>query len=162
MRHLFNSRKRIAFAAAGAAVLLGGVTAVAYWTTTGAGTGSGTAGTDTAMVIHHTVVYSNVGSDNAFVPGSSATVTFTVDNPSSGHEYLDTIHLSSVTSNKLGCNSASQPTWFTMPDVSVALDYAPGSGQAVAPTGTITFNNDALVDQSACKSAALAFHYTSN
>jgi hypothetical protein len=159
MRNLFNSRKRIAVAAAGAAVLLGGVTAVAYWTTTGAGTGTGTAGTSQALTINQVgIVYSNALNDNAFVPGSSAVVTFTVDNPSSGHQYLNKIHLSSVTSGNAGCNSTAQPAWLTMPDVTVALDYGPGSGQAVTPTGTITFNNDALVDQGACKLAALVFH----
>ena len=151
--------------ATGAAILGGGGAAFAYFTTTGSGTGTGTVGSSQALTIHQTgIVYGNAGNDNALVPGTSATVTFTVDNPSSGHQQLGTIHLQSWSSNKAGCNSSAdngaETTWITMPDVAVNQDYAPGSGQAVTPTGTITFNNLATTDQSACKGATLTFNYT--
>jgi hypothetical protein len=157
------SRKKLAIAAGATSVVVGGTVAFAYFTTTGGGSGTGTVGTSSAMTIHQVgIVYSNASSDNAFVPGTSATVTFSVDNPSSGHQLLNTIHLASVTSNKSGCDSVDQPTWFTMPDVTVNKDYGAGNGQAVTPTGTITFNNDPAASQDACKGATLTFNYTSN
>lgn len=157
-------RKKLAVVAAVATVgTVGGIVAHAYFSTTGSGSGNGTVGSSSAMTIHQaSIVYSNAATDNALVPGTSATVTFTVDNPSSGHQLLNTIHLASVTSNKAGCDSTSQPTWITMPDVVVNHDYAPGSGQAVTPTGTITFNDDSANPQDACKGATLTFNYTSN
>lgn len=159
----FISRKKAAVMAGVAAVAGGGIVAVAYFTTTGSGSGSGSVGTSSAMTVHQaTITYSNPApADNALMPGTSATVTFTVDNPSSGQQYVNAISLASWTSNKTGCDSVTHSTWITMPDVSVAHDYAPSNGQTVTPTGTITFN-DLAVDQSVCKGATLTFSYTSN
>ena len=163
-----HSKKLTAvIAGTAAAVAVSGV-AYAYFTTTGAGDGSGTVGSSTALVLHQSsIVYSNASSDNALVPGTSGSVTFTVDNPSSGHQYLDKIHLASWESDKAGCNKSTDanPTaetaWITMPDVSVAKDYDAGNGQAVTPKGTVTFNNVAS-SQDACKGAAITLHFTSN
>lgn len=159
----FTKGKKIAAAVGAAvAVVAGSGVAYAYFTTTGSGTGQGSVGTSSALTLHQaSITYSNAGSDDALVPGTSADVTWTVDNPSSGHQYLDTISLASVTSDKTGCDSATHPTWFSMPAVTVGTDYAPGSRQAVSGTGTITFN-DAAADQSVCKGAALTFSFTSN
>ena len=158
----FISRKKAAVMAGVAAVAGGGIVAVAYFTTTGSGSGTGSVGTSAAVTVHQfNIAYSNSLTDNVLLPGTSATVTFTVDNPSSGHQYVNAISLASWTSDKTGCDSLDHPTWITMPDVSVAHDYAPGNGQTVTPTGTITFN-DLAVDQSVCKSASLTFSYPSN
>lgn len=159
----FTKGKKIAAAVGAAvAVVAGSGVAYAYFTTTGSGTGSGSVGTSSALTLRQaSITYSNSATDKALVPGTSADVTWTVDNPSSGHQYLSTISLASVTSDKTGCDSATHPGWFTMPAVTVGTDYAPGSGQAVKGTGTITFNNDS-VTQDVCKDAALTFAFTSN
>src|SRR4051794_3055891 len=79
--------KKRAIAAVGAAAILGGsMAAYAYFTTTGSGSGSGTTGTSSALTLHATT-------SPGLYPGSSSTVTFTVDNPSPGHQYVTTIHL---------------------------------------------------------------------
>ena len=158
----FISRKKLMVAAGVTGVVVGGTAAFAYCTTTSSGSGSGTVGSDTAMPLHQdTITYSNAATDHALLPGTSADVTFTVDNDSSGHQLLNTISLSSVTSNKAGCDSTTHPTWFTMPNLVVNHDYAPGDGQAVSGTATITFN-DVNAPQDDCKGAALTFHYSAN
>jgi len=164
IKSMFSTKKRIAAVALTGALLVGasGV-AAAFFTTSGGGTGSGTVGTDTALVIHQdTITYSNpLPADNALLPGTSATVTFTVDNPSSGQQQLGTISVSSISTDgaHAGCDTATHPTWFTTGTDVVNTDYAPGNGQAVSGNLTITFN-DLSVSQDVCKGAPLTFHYS--
>jgi hypothetical protein len=155
----FSLKKKLAAAVGAAAIIAGAGVSYAYFTTTGSGSGSGATGTSSNLTLHQdTITYSNAPANN-LVPGTSATVSFKVDNGSSGHQQLGTIKLANWTSDKTGCDSAAQPTWITMPDVPVNVDYAPGAGQIVTPTGTITFNNLAVA-QDACKSASLTFNYS--
>jgi hypothetical protein len=48
-----------------------------------------------------------------------------------------------------------------MPDVVVNHTFAPGKGQSVTPSGTLTMN-DTGVNQDACQGATLTLHLTSN
>jgi hypothetical protein len=159
---LFKSKKAVAVGiTAGLALGVAGG-AFAYFTTSGSGTGNASVGTDTALVINQdSITYSSAPDDNLY-PGTSATVTFTVDNPSSGHQFLDTISVTSVTSDQAGCDSTTEPTWFDISDTDVVqADYAPGNGQAVTGDLTVGFNNQ-NVSQDVCKGATLTFHYASN
>jgi hypothetical protein len=154
----FSLKKKLAAAVGVATIVAGAGVSYAYFTTTGSGSGTGAAGTSSNLTIHQdTITYSNAPANN-LVPGTSATVSFKVDNGSSGHQQLGTIKLASWGSDKTGCDSAAASGWITMPDVPVNVDYAPGAGQTVTPTGTITFNNLPAV-QDACKGAALTFTY---
>ena len=162
MRRLFSTKRGVAVAAAVATMLAASIGAYAYFTTTGAGSGSGTVGTSSALVIHEAgITYSNAASDNALVPGTTATVTFTVDNTSSANQQLGTIAVSSITTDgaHAGCDTAVNPTWFSTTTDVVNHDYAPGSGLAVSGSLTVTFN-DLAVSQDVCKSAPLTFHYS--
>jgi hypothetical protein len=149
------------------------VGAYAYFTSTGSGSGTATVGTSTAFVIHGT-------SGSTLYPGTTSAVTFTVDNPSTGHQKLGTIYLSAVKAcpsgsawdaNASDCtNSATEITGcesvddgsiadantsdFYMADVAVNTDYATGNTQTVTPGGTLKMNNLSS-SQDACKSAAL-------
>ena len=125
--------------------------AYAYFTTTGAGTATGTTGTSTVLVIHGTAATS-------LYPGTSSSVAFTVDNASTGHQYVNTIHLDSVTTD--ASHSACVVADFSMSDVSAAQDVANGNGIAITATGTLTMANTA-VSQDACKSAPLTLHLSS-
>src|SRR5205807_1735106 len=60
-----------------------------FFTTSGSGTGTATVGTSSALTVHGSTA-------GTLYPGTSGTVSFTVDNPSSGHQQLATIHLSAV------------------------------------------------------------------
>ncbi len=161
MRRLFSTKRAVAVSAAVATMVAASIGAYAYFTTTGVGSGSGTVGTSSALVIHQDgITYSNAGTDNALMPGTSATVSFTVDNPSSANQQLGTISVSSITTDvaHAGCDTASNPTWFSTTTDVVNHDYAPGNGQAVAGTITVSFN-DLGVSQDVCKGAPLTFHY---
>jgi hypothetical protein len=108
-------------------------------------------------------LHGNIAS--SLYPGSSSTVTFTVDNPSSGNQRVGTISLSGITADAghSGCSTAisgGNPD-FTMAPITVNQVFGPGSGQAVTPTGTLTMN-DTGVSQDACQGATLTLQLTSN
>ena len=139
------------------ALVLAGV-AYAYFTSSGSGTGTAKVGSSSAVILHATV------SSNLY-PGSSSPVSFTVDNPSSGSLRVGTISLASVTVDA-GHSSCSSVTTgvnpdFSMPAVAVNRVFAPGNGQSVTPTGTLTMNETG-VSQDACQGATLTLNLTNN
>src|ERR1700761_4198796 len=87
MRFLHPTRGRVALGVVASLALAGG--AYAYFTTTGSGTGQGTVGASSALTVTGTV-------SGSLYPGTSNTVNFTANNPSSGHERLGTITLTGV------------------------------------------------------------------
>ena len=172
----FRRRKVLGILGVVGAVALAGV-AYAYFTASGSGTGTATVGTSTAMTIHAT-------SASTLYPGSSSTVSFTVDNPSSGSQQIGTIHLASVKAcvgtgsswNGTSCsNSGTEATScesvetgssdgntanFWMADVAANQDIAAGNGQTVTATGTVKMN-DLSSSQDSCKNANLLLNFTS-
>ena len=148
---LTRSKKWLATAAGVVTVGVAATAAFAYFTTTGSGTGSAAAGTNTAIVLHGTA-------PTNLYPGTSATVSFTVDNPSTGHQYVTKIHLVDVTTDAghAGCVMSD----FTMPDVTANQDIASGDGTAITATGTLSMANNG--NQDACKNAPLTLNLTSN
>lgn len=132
--------------------------AVAYFTNLGSGTGTAAVGSSSSVTLHGTIA-------SALFPGSSSTVTFTVDNPSLGAEFVNTIHLASIApdAGHSGCSTAitgGNPD-FTMTDVSVSQGFAPGNGQAVTATGTLAMHETG-VSQDACQGATLTLNLTSS
>jgi hypothetical protein len=148
----FMNKKRAIVALAAIAVVAFAGVAYAYFTTTGAGSGSATVGTSSAVVLHGTA-------PATLYPGTSSVVNFTVDNPSSGHQLVNTIHLDSVSTDV--AHSACVTTDFTMPDVVATQDVPAGNGTAITATGTLTLNNTS-VSQDDCKNAPLTLHLSSN
>jgi hypothetical protein len=152
------TKKRFVGAAAVVCVLAIAAGAYAYFTSTGSGTATATVGSSSAVVLHGTV------SGNMY-PGSSSTVTFTVDNTSSGTERVGTITLASITPDASHSTCSTKLTGekpdFTMASVAVNKTYSPGNGQAVTPTGTLVMN-DTGVSQDACQGATLTLNLTSN
>jgi hypothetical protein len=143
-------KKKLAVAAVTIIALVGGGIAWAYFTTTGSGTGSASTGTSSTVTLHGTA-------STTLYPGTSSTVNFTVDNPSSGHQFVGTIHLASVTTDKPGCVVAD----YTMPDVVANQDVPSGNGTAITATGTLSMANT-NVSQDNCKNAAVTLNLTSN
>jgi hypothetical protein len=154
---LWITRKRVlALVAIGTLALSAG--AYAYFTSTGSGTATATVGSSSAVTIKGTV------SSNLF-PGGSSPVSFTIDNPSSGTQRVGTISLASIAvdAGHSTCSkviSGGNPD-FTMPAVVVNKTFAPGNGQTVTQTGTLTMN-DTGVSQDACQGATLTLNLTSN
>ncbi|MGH9164413.1 MAG: hypothetical protein ACRDZW_02725 [Acidimicrobiales bacterium] len=143
-------KKKIAAAALAATVVAGGGLAFAYFTTTGAGTGSATVGTSTALVLTGTTT-------GTLYPGTSVPVSFNAANSSTGNQFVGTITLASVTTDKAGCVVAD----FTMPPVVANQQVAPGPTNAISAGGTLTLANTA-VSQDACKNAAVTLNLTSS
>jgi hypothetical protein len=150
--------RRFKAALVSVAVLAIAGAAYAYFTSTGSGTATATVGSSSAVTLHGTI-------GSSLYPSSSSTVTFTVDNPSSGTQRVGTISLSSITvdAGHSGCSTAisgGNPD-FTMNPVTVNQVFPSGSGQAVTPTGTLTMN-DTGVNQNACQGATLTLQLSSN
>jgi O-acetylhomoserine/O-acetylserine sulfhydrylase-like pyridoxal-dependent enzyme len=151
MRNLIR-KTRVQVAIGGVALLVVAGGAYAYFTSSGGGTGAATVGTSTPIVVHGT-------SASTLYPGTSSVVSFTVDNASPGAQFVNKIQLASVAAD------ASHPTCatvlntdFSMPDVTVARDFATGLGQTVTQTGTITMA-DTGISQDGCKGATLTLTF---
>lgn len=131
--------------------------AIAYFTSTGSGTGTAKVGSTQAVTLHGTVA-------GELYPGVSQTVSFTVDNPSPGAQRVGTITLASITAD------AGHPTCSTLLGTTADFDiqavainktFPSGSGQSVEKTGTLTMN-DTGVSQDACQGATLTVHLVNN
>ena len=147
--------------------------AIAYFTASGSGTGTASVGTSSALTVHGST-------SGSLYPGTSTTVSFTADNPSSGNQQIGTIHLASVVACDTafsggtcpsghevgGCESVENGSSdghtanFWMPDVVSNQDLPSGNGQSVSATGTLTMN-DLSSNQDACKSVNLLLNFTS-
>jgi hypothetical protein len=148
---LTRKKKWLAIAAGTITVGVAATAAFAYFTTTGSGSGSATVGTNSAVTLHGTT-------SPSLYPGASSTVSFTVDNPSTGHQFVTTIHLVGVTTD--AAHSGCVMTDFTMPDVNASQDVPSGNGTAITATGTLSMANNG--NQDACKNAPLTLNLTSS
>ena len=131
MKKFLTSKKGIVLLATSVAAVVAAMGAYAYFTTTGAGDGTATVGTSSALVLYGTAP------TNLYPGGPSRTVSFTVDNSSPGNQWIENIHLVNVTTD--GAHSACNMSDFTMPDVTAQQNFPSGNGQAVTATGQITF-----------------------
>ena len=141
------SRKFLVVSGVVVTLAIGGI-AYAYFSSTGSGTGTASVGSSSALTIH-------ASAPTTLYPGTSSTVSFTVDNPSPGHKRIGTIHLASV-DTPASCSAAD----FTMPDVTANQDVASGNGIAITATGTLTMANNG--NQDACQAGTITLHLTSN
>ncbi len=134
-----------------AALIVAGA-AIAYFTSTGSGTGTATVGSTRAVTLHGTAA-------TTLYPGTTSSVSFTVDNPSSGTQRVGTIRLVSVATDAghSGCVVAD----FTMPDVVANQSFPSGNAQAVTATGTLTMANTGVA-QDACQGAPLTLTLSSS
>lgn len=151
-----GKRALLGLACTGVLALAGG--AYAYFTTSGSGTVTATVGSSSAVTLKGTVT-------GNLYPGSSSPVSLTVDNPSTGKQRIGTISLEKITADAghSGCSvliTGGNPD-FTMADVVVNKTFAPGNGQAVTPSGSLTMN-DTGVSQDACQGATLTLTLKNN
>ncbi len=150
----WTSRKRVLVALGSTIALAATGAAIAYFTSSGSGTGTASVGSASAVTLHATV-------NSNLYPGSSSPVSLTVDNPSSGVQRVGTVTLSSISvdSGHSGCSTVitgGNPD-FTMAPVNVNEVFPPGNGQSVAATGTLTMNETG-VNQDPCQGATLTLH----
>ena len=154
-KHL--SKRRVVVSAVVLTLAIASSVAYAYWTSTGAGSGTQNAATPSGTLTLHATGFLNIS------PGGSKTVTFTADNSTGTDGYVATIVFGSVTSSDVPCQTMLTATagQFAMPTVTSNTVVPNGaSGLALTGSGTLSWTNLA-VDQSACKGAALTLNVTS-
>lgn len=85
----FVTKRRIALLAALLVAAIAAIGGWAYFTANGSGSGTASVGTSSTLALHGSTV-------GTLYPGTTVPVSFTVDNPSSGHQQLGTIYLMGV------------------------------------------------------------------
>lgn len=153
-------RKKLVAAVAALLMLAGGGAAVAYWTTTGTGTGSAATGSSQPITVVQTSTVSNLR------PGAAAqTLSGTFNNPSGGSQYVRTVtaSISSVTlaAGVTGTCTAADYT-LTGATMTVNQNVAAGTAQGSWTGATIAFANDNARNQDACQGATVNLSYASN
>ena len=160
---LTKKRMLTAFAAVG--VLAVAVTAFAYWTTSGSGTGSATAGSDAG------VTASGNPADGIY-PGSSVPVTTTVTNSSSSQsQFVTNLHVT-ISIDSAHATAGCLASWFTYKADSQASgsDTNPRTvalNTELAPSGNMTvdghvFMSNPNTNQDSCKGATINLAYAVN
>jgi hypothetical protein len=145
------TKKRALVLGVVAALAVAGI-AIAYWTTTGSGTGSGSVKSDNGtLVLHGTIT-------NALTPGSTSPVTFTADNAGSSSLRVEDVKAVVTNSKEPGCKSAD----FTIADTAENQTIAAKSSEVpLGKNGSITMA-DTAVNQDECKSAVITLTLSSN
>lgn len=145
-------RKRILVPVATIAVLAIAGVALAYFTSSGTGSGTASVGTDAGVTI------SPVTIGTTLYPGGSSTVSFTVNNTSSdASAKVDkvvadtTAGTNGITGLPAGCEAAD----FHFGNVTVNTDI-PANG-STSSSGTLSMDNSPA-NQDACKGAAPVLH----
>ena len=169
MRSVFT-RRRVAVGAVAAALVIGAGTALAYWTTSGVGSGSALAGTD-----HGVTVAGNPAA--GIYPGGNVAVTSTITNSSATQpQYVASLTVTISVSNaydavlnSTGCRASdftyaanADPVLDTPsnPHTSpVAVDIAAGGHLDVA--GKV-FMADTGINQDGCKGVTVTLTYAAN
>ncbi|MFC7430335.1 MULTISPECIES: hypothetical protein [unclassified Agrococcus] len=153
-------RKKLIAGVAALFMLVGAGAAVAYWTTTGSGTGSAATGSSQPVVVVQTSNVTNLR------PGAAAqTLSGTFNNPSGGSQYVRTVtaSISSVTV-AAGVTGTCTAADYTLAGATMTVNQnvAAGTGQGTWTGATIAFANDNARNQDACQGATVNLSYTSN
>lgn len=179
MTRRFGKKRSIALGALFLLLLTAG--AVAYFTASGAGSGSATVGTASAITLTGTT-------SGSLYPGTNVPVTLKASNPGTGTEYVTSVTLSGIkacynaagTSQWVpgtGCSNsgsevttcedystaASNPnnTDFWMPPVTEGVQLAGNSSNVALTSGTLTMSN-LNSSQNQCAGANLYLSFTSS
>ncbi|WP_427174708.1 hypothetical protein [Arthrobacter sp. 92] len=150
MRTMSKKSKVAAVAASVALVAVGGGAAYAYWSTTGSGTGSATTSAGTAPVVLHAAFAQGLA------PGGQEDVTYTADNPNSSSTMVGSL-ATTVTTSDPGC----LPEWFISTPPATNTAVAANATATALGTGTLSFTDNASVNQDPCKNATITLTVTS-
>ena len=153
MKLLTTTKKKIAaVAVAGGMIATTGI-AYAYWTTEGSGSGAA----DVAEESNNDLVLTADFADG-LVPGDTVDVDITAEN------------IDEQTSQKVGTVAATVatdnvnclPAWFVVGTITQHRPIVAPEDSELAAETTLTFTNEALVDQDACKGAEVTLNLTSS
>jgi hypothetical protein len=159
MRKMTKKNKIVALAAAVALTGVGGGVAIAYWTTSGAGSGTAATGTNAAITVVQTSVVSGLEPGGAAQPLSG---NFTNGNTSPVYVTDVVASIASVTKGgavAVGCDASDYT--IVNPVMAVGHEVASGTGDSWSGA-TIVFNNKSDANQDACKGATVNLSYVSH
>ncbi len=148
---MFKSHKRpVILTLAMTVVLLGGGSAFAYWSSTGAGTGTATVATPDPLVISQTAV-------SGLYPGAAQELKGTVTNPNAFdvnvmNDFTVTV---AVDSDHAACGAAN----FEVVAPTAAAATIPAGAGVTFGGGSITMVNSPTVDQAPCYGAVLTLAF---
>lgn len=150
--------RRVAGVVTASLFLVGGGAAYAYWTITGAGTGSVTTGDVSAVTVNQTTTITDLA------PGvAPQALSGDFSNPNDGPVYITSVtaSISSVVKAAGAPAGTCDATDYTLADATmpVAAEVAPGDAQGSWTGATIAFNNKATTNQDACKGATVNLAY---
>ena len=157
--HKFT-KKRIAIGALGLLAVVG--VAVAYFTTTGSGSGNAKVGTSTPLEI-------TAEAPTTLYPGTKSKVKFEVTTTSKGKQRVGTVSLTGVTAYPSKAKAEAEEeaiggcpsSWFNMTPVAANQEVPGETTTALTAEGEIEFENKSE-SQDACKNAYLVASFSSN
>jgi hypothetical protein len=156
------TKKRVLTMLSIVGVLAISVAAFAYWTTSGSGSGSATAGTDAGVTVAGDPA-------NGIYPGGNAAVTTVITNSSSTQaQQVSNLHVA-ISIDSAHATAGCDASWFTYranseasgdsnPHSLVLNTEIPASGTASVP-GKV-FMADTASNQDACKGATINLAYS--
>ncbi len=139
---------------------------LAYFSTSGAGTGNAQVGTSAALTIAGTIT---PGAGGIVPGGNPAAVAFSATNPTTGNQYVGTVTTTGIqaysdaahTTNITGTGAGKcDTTAFTIAPVAENQNVPAGT-TALAHNGTLVFADNGL-NQDGCKNAYLVASFTTN
>lgn len=153
--------RRVAGITTAALFLVGGGAAYAYWTVSGAGSGSVTTDDVSAVTIEQTTTITNLA------PGvAPQTLSGTFTNPNTGPVYITsvTVSIGSVTKAAGAPAGTCDATDYTIAGATmpVGAEIPSGTAQGAWTGATIAFNNKATTNQDACKGATVNLTYAAS
>jgi hypothetical protein len=148
------TKKRALVLGVVAAMAVSGV-ALAYWTTTGAGEGSGkVAASNGTLGLHGSI-------SDELTPGGSSAVTFTADNKGTSNLQVGTVH-AVVSIDETHATAGCKASYFTIADTVENQVIAAGkSGVALSNNGKISMADSESENQDACKGASITLTLSS-
>lgn len=153
MRILGNKKRFAAVAATAAAVLVGGGIAVAYWTTTGSGSGSATTANPSGTL---TVNQTNTITD--LYPGiTPVDIDLEIVNPDAAPYYVDEVVVAIDDSAfPVGCTAAD----YVVTDGTIDDDVPGSATTAYTGTGASIAMVNSATNQDACKGVTVPLTFT--
>lgn len=148
---LLKSKKGLALLTVLAVAAISAVGAFAYWTTTGAGTGSAANASSNGTIVL------KASFAPGLTPGASEPVSFTASNAGTSSLYVGTV-TSVVSTSAVGCLAAD----FTVPPAIENQTIAAGAVDEPLLVGSTISFADTAVNQDACKGATVTLTLSSN
>jgi hypothetical protein len=148
-----------------AVVALGGTAAMAYWTTSGSGTGAAGAGDVSDVGVFQTVASPSIL--NAMYPGASTTLSGDFLNTNPGSVHLTTVTISSIDiTPAVGASGSCTAADFdltgtgTVGNSGAVPASTDGTAHSGSWSGLVFAMKNTASNQDGCKNATLTLHYS--